>query len=62
VELTAGDPDAAWRQLLRTPLAHAPGEAVVYSDVGMNVLFAAAERAVGEPLSRLLDRRVCGPL
>ena len=35
---------------------------MVYSDVGMNVLFAAAERAAGEPLFRLLDRRVYGPL
>jgi len=62
VELTAGTPEASWKQLLRTPLEHAPGEAVVYSDVGMNVLFAAAERAAGEPLFRLLDRRVYGPL
>jgi len=61
-ELAAGDPEAAWKQLLRTPLVNAPGEAVVYSDVGMNVLFAAAERAAGEPLFRLLDRRVYGPL
>jgi CubicO group peptidase (beta-lactamase class C family) len=62
VDLDAGSPDASWKQLLRTPLVHAPGEAVVYSDVGMNVLFAAAERAAGEPLFRLLDRRVYGPL
>jgi CubicO group peptidase (beta-lactamase class C family) len=62
VEVAAGDPEAAWRQLLRTPLVNAPGEAVVYSDVGMNVLFAAAERAAGEPLFRLLDRKVYGPL
>ncbi|MFL5386986.1 MAG: serine hydrolase domain-containing protein [Longimicrobiaceae bacterium] len=62
VELVAGSPEAAWKQLLRTPLEHAPGEAVVYSDVGMNVLFAAAGRAAGEPLYRLLDRRVYGPL
>jgi CubicO group peptidase (beta-lactamase class C family) len=62
VELAAGDPEAAWRQLLRTPLVNAPGETVVYSDVGMNVLFAAAERVAGEPLFRLLDRRVYGPL
>jgi len=62
VELDAGSPDANWKQLLRTPLVHAPGEAVVYSDVGMNVLFAAAQRAAGEPLFRLLDRRVYGPL
>lgn len=61
-ELTAATPAEAWNQLLRTPLANAPGEAAVYSDVGMNVLFAAAERAAGEPLYRLLDREVYGPL
>jgi CubicO group peptidase (beta-lactamase class C family) len=54
--------DAAWNELLRTPLVNVPGEAVVYSDVGMNVLFAAAQRAAGEPLFTLLDRRVYGPL
>jgi CubicO group peptidase (beta-lactamase class C family) len=62
VDLAAGTPDGNWKQLLRTPLVHAPGESVVYSDVGMNVLFAAAERAAGEPLFPLLDRRVYGPL
>lgn len=61
-ELTGATPAEAWSQLLRTPLANAPGQAVVYSDVGMNVLFAAAERAAGEPLYRLLDREVYGPL
>ncbi|MBV9108128.1 MAG: beta-lactamase family protein [Gemmatimonadetes bacterium] len=62
VQLDAATPDEAWRQLLRTPLVHAPGETVVYSDIGMNVLFAAAQRAAGEPLFSLLDRRVYGPL
>ena len=62
VALDAGAPDASWRQLLRTPLAREPGQAVEYSDVGMNVLFAAAQRAAGEPLFTLLDRRVYGPL
>jgi CubicO group peptidase (beta-lactamase class C family) len=62
VELDAGSPEANWQQLIRTPLKTAPGEKVEYSDVGMNVMFAAAERAAGEPLFRLLDRRVYGPL
>ncbi len=62
VELTAGSPEANWQQLIRTPLVRAPGDKVEYSDVGMNVLFAAAERAAGEPLFSLLDRRVYGPL
>jgi CubicO group peptidase (beta-lactamase class C family) len=47
---------------MRAPLEHAPGMHVEYSDVGFVVLFAAAERAAGEPLYRLLDRRVFGPL
>ncbi|HET7234150.1 MAG TPA: serine hydrolase domain-containing protein [Longimicrobium sp.] len=62
VDLDAGGTDANWAQLIHTPLVRAPGEAAVYSDVGMNVLFAAAQRAAGEPLFRLLDRRVYGPL
>jgi len=62
VQLSAGSPDANWQQLIRTPLVREPGEKVEYSDVGMNVLFAAAQRVAGEPLYRLLDRRVYGPL
>src|SRR5215218_6810683 len=62
VDLDAGSTEANWQQLIHTPLVRAPGEKVEYSDVGMNVMFAAAERAAGEPLFRLLDRRVYGPL
>jgi len=62
VELDAGSPEANWQQLLRTPLKAAPGERVEYSDVGMNVLYAAAQRVAGEPLFKLLDREVYGPL
>lgn len=62
VDLSAGSPEANWQQLFRTPLEHEPGEKAVYSDVGMNVLFAAAQRVAGEPLFSLLDRRVYGPL
>jgi CubicO group peptidase (beta-lactamase class C family) len=47
---------------VRTPLVHSPGMRVDYSDVGFVVLFAAAERAAGEPIYRLLDRRVFEPL
>jgi len=39
-----------------------PGRNVEYSDVGFIILWAAAERAAEEPLFRLLDRRVYGPL
>ena len=58
----SGTPAEALRQLVRTPLERAPGEAVEYSDVGFIVLWEAAGRAAGEPLFPLLDRRVFGPL
>jgi CubicO group peptidase (beta-lactamase class C family) len=57
-----GTPAEALRQAIATPLVRAPGSEVEYSDLGFVVLFAAAERAAGEPLFRLLDRRVFGPL
>ncbi len=55
-------PEEALLRLMRVPLAHSPGMRVEYSDVGFIILFAAAERAAGEPLYRLLDRRVFEPL
>ena len=58
-----GDPEQALARAVRTPLARAPGAHAEYSDVGFVVLWAAAQRAHGaEPLYRLLDRRVFGPL
>jgi CubicO group peptidase (beta-lactamase class C family) len=54
--------DEALLRAIRTPLVHTPGLRVEYSDVGFVVLFAAAERAAGEPLYRFLDRRVFEPL
>jgi serine-type D-Ala-D-Ala carboxypeptidase len=57
-----GTPEQALRALIRTPLAAAPGERMVYSDVGFVVLWAAAERAAGEPLDALLQKRVFAPL
>jgi CubicO group peptidase (beta-lactamase class C family) len=62
VDLHGATPAENWAQLLRTPLARAPGSEAVYSDVGMNVMFAVAQRVAGEPVYRLLDRRVYGPL
>ena len=44
------------------PLQRPTGRTVDYSDIGFVVLWAAAERAAGEPLYGLLDRRVFGPL
>lgn len=61
-QLSAATPQDGLLRLMRVPLEHAPGMHVEYSDVGFVVLFAAAERAAGEPLYRLLDRRVFGPL
>src|SRR5688500_6715170 len=57
-----GTPTQALRALIRTPLAAAPGEKMVYSDVGFVVLYAAAQRAAGEPLDVMLERRVFKPL
>jgi len=55
-------PEQALRYVLGTPLRSTPGMRVEYSDLSAVVLYAAAERAAGEPLFRLLDRRVYGPL
>jgi len=57
-----GTPSQALKALIRTPLQASPGEKMVYSDVGFVVLWAAAERAAGEPLDALLQRRVYRPL
>lgn len=55
-------PDEVLRNLLRTPLRAAPGEKMVYSDIGFVVLWTAAQRAAGESLPQLLERRVYAPL
>ncbi|HEV3052797.1 MAG TPA: serine hydrolase domain-containing protein, partial [Longimicrobium sp.] len=57
-----GTPAQALRSLIRTPLEAAPGERMVYSDVGFVVLYEAAQRAAGEPLDEMLERRVFKPL
>ncbi len=62
IGLPSTTPEAALQRALGARLEAAPGARVEYSDVGFVVLFAAAERAAGEPLYRLLDRRVFGPL
>jgi len=61
-ELGAADPDASIRKAFALPLTAEPGARSVYSDVGFVVLWAAMERAAGEPLYAVLDRRVYGPL
>ena len=54
--------DKRLASLIGTPLKRQPGAKVEYSDVGFVVLFAALERAAGEPVPALLDRRVWEPL
>jgi CubicO group peptidase (beta-lactamase class C family) len=61
-QISGSTPQEALARAVGTPLQAAPGARVEYSDVGFVVLFAVAERAAGEPIFRLLDRRVYGPL
>lgn len=61
-QIWGSTPDEALGRAVRVPLQSEPGARVEYSDVGFVVLYAAAERAAREPLYRLLDRRVYGPL
>jgi serine-type D-Ala-D-Ala carboxypeptidase len=60
--ISAPIPAAALARALDVPLRWSPGQRVEYSDVGFIVLWAAAEVAAEEPLFRLVDRRVFGPL
>jgi CubicO group peptidase (beta-lactamase class C family) len=59
---TWGTQVEARARLIATPLKTAPGKRVEYSDVGFVVLYVVAERAAGEPIPQLLERRVFGPL
>lgn len=61
-DLWAGTPEGALRNAITAPLEVLPGVRVLYSDIGFIVLWAAAEAAAGQPLYRLLDTRVFGPL
>ncbi len=58
----AGSRAAALALVDTTPLATAPGEKFVYSDLGAMVLTQVVERITGEPIDRFLERRVFGPL
>lgn len=60
--LRAPSPVLSLARAVDTRLVRSPASEVVYSDIGFIVLAAAAERAAGEPLYRLLDRRVFAPL
>jgi serine-type D-Ala-D-Ala carboxypeptidase len=62
VHRSADSPDDALQRIARVRLLAAPGEVVLYSDLGMILLAAALERAAGEALDRFLARRVFAPL
>ncbi|WP_340701190.1 serine hydrolase domain-containing protein [Brevibacillus borstelensis] len=48
--------------LYEIPLAHAPGERVVYSDIGMIWLGLLIEKITHEPFDQFLEKRVWTPL
>lgn len=56
------EPDERLRRLLRTRIDISPGTTVEYTDLGFLVLWAAAERVVGEPLEGWLQRELWAPL
>jgi len=60
--LPAGGRATSLERVIATPLTSRPGARVRYSDLGMIVLWAAAERAAKEPLPDLLQRRIWTPL
>jgi serine-type D-Ala-D-Ala carboxypeptidase len=61
-DIWATTPSGSLSRALAVPLRASPGMRVEYSDVGFVILWAVAEAASGEPLYRLLDERVFGPL
>jgi serine-type D-Ala-D-Ala carboxypeptidase len=60
--LNGRTPAEVLQRLQRTLIPVPPGSQVVYSDIGFVILWAAAERAAGEPLPAFLRRRVWIPL
>jgi CubicO group peptidase (beta-lactamase class C family) len=58
----AESPAAVLQRALDVPVGRPAGERMEYSDIGFIVLWRVAEAAADEPLYRLLDRRVLGPL
>jgi CubicO group peptidase (beta-lactamase class C family) len=60
--LNGRTPEEVLTRIQRTLIPVPPGTEVSYSDVGFAILWAAAERAAGEPLPTLLRRRVWEPL
>ena len=60
--LTAESPMEIRRRARTTALERPPHTEVVYSDIGMMVLGQVLETVAGEPLNRLFERLVAGPL
>jgi beta-N-acetylhexosaminidase len=58
----ASSPEAALREVMKTPLVYTPGTKMVYSDFSMVLLQAVVEKAAGEPMDRYLSHRVWAPL
>ena len=55
-------PAARLNNILATPLTTPPADHVEYSDVGFIVLWMAAQRVMGQPLPRVLAKRIWRPL
>jgi CubicO group peptidase (beta-lactamase class C family) len=63
LEVEGDTPEQRFHYLLtHARMIQQPGEAVLYSDVGFIILGRVVERAAGEPMDRLLQRRVWEPL
>jgi CubicO group peptidase (beta-lactamase class C family) len=62
-EVEGSTPDQRFHYLLtHARMIQQPGDMVLYSDVGFVILGRVVERAAGEPMDSLLQRRVWGPL
>ncbi len=56
------DPDSLATLIFTTPLERAPGERMVYSDIGAFVAGRVIERVSGLPLDRYVAERIVAPL
>ncbi|MBA4157869.1 MAG: serine hydrolase [Gemmatimonadetes bacterium] len=62
IHARAESPADAMRRVIRAPLTLDPGAVSLYSDLSMILLAEVVSRAAGEPLDRLLARRVFRPM
>ena len=56
------DENALYQDLIHTPLEHAPGEQVVYSNFGVGLLGFVLGRKIGPGYSKALETRILQPL